>query len=177
MKQAFQWLSGIVRDVAHVRRNLRVQSLSRPGPRASFFRPLRLEMLEDRRVLANLAVTNAFLIDGQSQPITQPVVGEQITVRVNFTTNSLAPGTSYRIAYTVDGVTLSFDEITSGAGLTSGTFHWSRSGWFAESVGSHNVTVTLDADNGIGETNEADNSVQLASAWRAVSRSRVRELC
>jgi murein DD-endopeptidase MepM/ murein hydrolase activator NlpD len=130
--------------------------------RGNFFRPLTLEALEDRRVLANLAITSAFIADGNLNAISQSVVGERIMVRVNYTTNMLAANASYRIGYTVDGVTIGYTGLTTGAGLTSGSFDWSRSGWYAESPGTHNASVFLDADNTVAETNEADNTASFS---------------
>ncbi|MFP6619243.1 MAG: hypothetical protein VB877_07855, partial [Pirellulaceae bacterium] len=48
-------------------------------------RPLFLEPLEDRRLLAaNLTLVDAYLVDGQNNQITSPVLGERIGVKVTF---------------------------------------------------------------------------------------------
>lgn len=111
-------------------------------------------------LVGNIRAVEAFLIDGQSQRITSPVVGEQIAVQLNFETQSLAAGASYDIRFVVNGIPLTSGSLTSGAGLAQGTFSSLRSGWFA-SLGNNTVTVLTDSGNAIAETNELDNAVTL----------------
>ncbi|MEJ7596031.1 MAG: hypothetical protein WKF77_31360 [Planctomycetaceae bacterium] len=40
------------------------------------------EQLEDRLLLSNLAITDAYLVDGSGTKITSPVVGERLEIRV-----------------------------------------------------------------------------------------------
>lgn len=119
------------------------------------------EVLEDRWVPANIAVTGAFLYNGQGTQITAPVLGERLYVRVTYDTQDLPADASYNLRFAVDGVPLTFTAITSGAGLTSGSWFYTRTGWFAESLGTHTATVTVDSTDTILETNEADNSASI----------------
>src|SRR5262249_3927676 len=65
---------------------------------------------------------------------------------------------SYRISYAVDGVTQFAGPFTVGAGGAGvQSWAWYLRGWFA-APGAHTVTVTVDADNSVAETNESDNT-------------------
>ncbi len=119
-------------------------------------RPL-VELLESRRLMANLSFSDVFLRDGNGDRIETPVIGEQVAVQAAFVTQSLPSDASYRIEFKVDGVPLSSPEIDSGAGVRSDDYYWWRSGWFA-TPGTKTVTVTLDADNTVQETDETDNT-------------------
>jgi murein DD-endopeptidase MepM/ murein hydrolase activator NlpD len=118
-----------------------------------------LETLEDRLTPANLALTNAILTNSQIQPLTgAPAIGELVTIEAIWNTTDLPANASYRISYTVDGVTQFSDPLTFGAGSSgTGGWGWAPFSWFA-SPGTHFVTVALDPDNTVAETNEGDNA-------------------
>ncbi len=70
---------------------------------------LRFESLEERVLLANITITDAFLVDGSGSHLAgSPVVGQKIGVRANWATIDL-PGTiaDYQVEFRVDGVPLS----------------------------------------------------------------------
>jgi murein DD-endopeptidase MepM/ murein hydrolase activator NlpD len=112
-----------------------------PRPARCFIVP-RLEELEVR-LTPNITLTNAFLVDLHDHPLT-PAKGEQIYVEADFTTEGLPSNASYRVSYTIDGVTLNTPFLNWGAG-SSGTGNWAAvwGGWYA-APGTHNVTVTID---------------------------------
>ncbi|HJQ25162.1 MAG TPA: C25 family cysteine peptidase, partial [Blastocatellia bacterium] len=89
---------------------------------------------------------------------TTPVLGEQVYVMVNYQTEGLPSGASYRIQASLDGVPISLTNMTSGAGSTGvGGWSWLLGGWFATS-GTHTIAVTLDADNSVAENDETNNT-------------------
>jgi autotransporter-associated beta strand protein len=106
----------------------------------------------------DITLTNVFL----SLPVspfsaTTPVVGEEVFVRVFYTTRNLPATASYRLEAKLDGVPISITR-TSGAGLASASANWVWGGWFA-SPGAHTVEVTLDADNSVAEVDESNNTL------------------
>jgi hypothetical protein len=69
---------------------------------------LGVERLEERRLLADLRLTNVLIIE-PDQPGTSitPVIGERICVRASYTASNMPASPSYRLEYVVDGVALS----------------------------------------------------------------------
>ncbi len=116
-----------------------------------------VEILEDRALLANLAIAEAFLVSGTNVRQTNPILGEQLEVRANYTSANLASNASYAIRVTIDGVSVDRQNITSGAGFGTGTWFADVFHGFAES-GTKVVTVTLDSLNQVTEDNENDNT-------------------
>jgi murein DD-endopeptidase MepM/ murein hydrolase activator NlpD len=140
-------------------RTTRPQSASRRAARA---RRLHCEALEDRRMLANLFVVDAYLVDSAGSRVNEVVIGQKIGVRLDWRTKDLPAGiASYQVEFRVDGVPLRSDDITYGAGQTSPSFWWYKTGWYA-SPGPHNVEVVLDVDNDVPENNETDNTFAFA---------------
>jgi hypothetical protein len=140
-------------------RTTRPQSASRRAARA---RRLHCEALEDRRLLANLFVVDAYLVDSAGSRVAEVVIGQKIGVRLDWRTKDLPAGiASYQVEFRVDGVPLRSDDITYGAGQTSPSFWWYKTGWYA-SPGPHNVEVVLDVDNDVPENNETDNTFTFA---------------
>jgi murein DD-endopeptidase MepM/ murein hydrolase activator NlpD len=124
------------------------RKVHRSFPRAGRRPPCRfiiphLEELESRITPSSITLTNAFVVNVHDQPMT-PDIGEEVFIQANFTTQGLPSDASYRVSYSVDGVTLETGPLTWGAGH-SGTEFWYAywGGWFA-SPGTHNVTVTID---------------------------------
>lgn len=153
MERFKQWLSR-----TNTKKRRVIQNMACVADRRTHFRRLAVEHLEERRVLANINVTGVTLIDGQSRPMTEAVVGERIRLRVNFTTTDLAADASYRISFKVNDVPIEFAGIDFGAGLSTGAFFATARGWFAEFVGAQSVNVTVDADNTVVESDELDNT-------------------
>jgi hypothetical protein len=125
------------------------RSAHQSPPRPSRRRPCRfgvprLEQLEDRVTpTGSITLTNAFVVNSANQAMT-PDLGEEVFIQADFTTQGLPSNASYRVSYSVDGVTLETGTLTWGAGA-SGTGFWNAywGGWFA-SPGTHNVHVTID---------------------------------
>ena len=108
----------------------------------------------------NLAVTSVQIVDGGNNPMT-PVAGKRFWVRVNFSyANPVC--TSYAIRRVVNGWEHDAPEINWGCGLKGTTF-WTHfwGAWVMHHGGTYSVTLTLDANNAIAESNEADNTVTL----------------
>jgi murein DD-endopeptidase MepM/ murein hydrolase activator NlpD len=128
-------------------RRLANRVLRRPGTApwkrpAPPFRP-RLEQLEDR-VTPSITLTNAFLVNYDDQPVTALDKGEEVFIQANWNTQGLPSDASYRVRFSVDGVTLSTDYLNFGAGASdSQDWQWYLGGWYA-APGTHNVTVTID---------------------------------
>lgn len=111
------------------------------------------QSLETRALLTNIEVTAAFLVDGQGNQMDDAILGEQMGVRVRYTTDQIAT-TQHRIEFKVDGV---IRDVTTTHGTGgAGTWSWIRSGWYA-TAGTHQVEVFVDADNQIAEDDETDN--------------------
>ncbi|MBX3439085.1 MAG: peptidoglycan DD-metalloendopeptidase family protein, partial [Planctomycetaceae bacterium] len=105
----------------------------------------------------NIVVTQAFLQDGNGNTIANPVLGEMVRVRVQFTTFDLPADAAYEIHFAVDGVVLSSGVISFGADLAVGNWFWWHRGWYAE-PGTHTVSVTVDVTNSVDEIDESDNT-------------------
>ncbi len=117
------------------------------------------EKLEDRSLLSNLAITDAFLVDGNNIRINRPLLGEQVEIRSLYSTSGLSASASYAIRFVVDGIVVDNPELTFGAGSATATENWFADMFhgYAE-AGSHSVRVILDPFDQITETNESDNS-------------------
>jgi hypothetical protein len=131
-------------------------SSRRPRVQAS---PLALERLEDRTAPANLAIVSHQLVDSQFNTVTSPDIGEQVFPQVVWTATGLPSDAKYTINYTLDGVTLTPPPFTFGAGASgSPTFNWAWGGWYA-TAGMHTVTITLNPDHAVTESDYTDNTV------------------
>ncbi len=117
-------------------------------------------MLVPEQAEPNLTVTSINITDGDGSPIT-PVAGQGFYVRVDFQYDN--PVCSpYRIRRVVNGWENLSVPISWGCDHTGSTLWshlWGR--WLMHHGGTYSVTVTLDADNAIAETNEADNTATL----------------
>ena len=116
------------------------------------------ERLEDRSLLSNLAITDAYLVDGTGAKITSPVLGEQLEVRAAYSTDSLSVSAAYAIRVIVDGVAVDRSGVTFGAGIVTGTWLAGVFHGYAE-AGPHSVQVILDSLNQVSEVNESDNTL------------------
>jgi murein DD-endopeptidase MepM/ murein hydrolase activator NlpD len=117
------------------------------------------ETLEDRSLLSNLAITDAFLVDGNNIRINRPLLGEQVEIRGLYSTSRLSVSSSYAIRFIVDGIAVDKTDLTFGIGSAAATENWFADMFhgYAE-AGSHTVQVILDPFNQVVETNESDNS-------------------
>ncbi|MCA9058045.1 MAG: peptidoglycan DD-metalloendopeptidase family protein, partial [Planctomycetaceae bacterium] len=115
-----------------------------------------IEFLEDRALLANIAVTGARLRDFSGSTVTTPFRGEMVALEVSFQTADLDSADSYDISFSIDGTTVTTTGLTYGAGLAFGNWFVWRSGWFATNA-SHDVVIQVDSGNSIAETLESDN--------------------
>jgi hypothetical protein len=148
----------------------------RRGKRRNRFQRLALERLESRRVAAgDLQLTGASWTAFDGSPIEQVFVGEQIFLRADWKAANLATTDRYVVRFSVDDDPLDSSPITpaSGAGggagsdgnvnlggLTADGRFWRRGAWFA-APGVHTVTVVLDPENSVAETNENNNAMTL----------------
>ena len=123
------------------------------------------ETLEDRSLLSNLAIANAFLVDGNNSRISNPLLGEQVEIRSLYSTSGLSDSSSYAIRFIVDGIAVDKTDLTFGAGSAVATENWFADMFhgYAE-AGSHSVQVILDPFNQVAETNEVDNSLTFSYA-------------
>ncbi|MFO1003892.1 MAG: peptidoglycan DD-metalloendopeptidase family protein [Planctomycetaceae bacterium] len=121
--------------------------------------PAATETLENRSLLSNLAISDAFLVDGNNARINRPLQGEQVEIRSLYSTNGLSVSESYAIRFIVDGIAVDKTDLTFGTGTAAATENWFADMFhgYAE-AGSHTVQVVLDPFNQIVETNETDNS-------------------
>ncbi|CAN5221315.1 hypothetical protein BH11PLA2_BH11PLA2_17390 [soil metagenome] len=124
------------------------------GPR-SVSRPLHCEPLEDRLAPANLAITSAFNCDGTGVALTNPVYGQDVYIRVNWNASGMAGTEQGTVRYTVNGVVIDSSAFTYIAG--SNPYSSYRPTGFIGST-PWTVTVTVDPNNVILETNESDNT-------------------
>jgi hypothetical protein len=117
-----------------------------------------LEYLEYRITpTGNIVLTNAFVVDSNDQPLTTINAGQKVYIEGDFTTRGLPSNASYRVAYTVNGLTLDSSYITYGAGK-GGTQSWYEYwGNFMATAGENQVTVNVDPDQSVPETSYADN--------------------
>ncbi len=127
------------------------------------FRP-DLSFLENRLALTgNIAVTNAFLVDANEQSLTALTAGEDVRVQVDFTTEDLPANASYRIAYTLNGVTRDSEYVTFGAGRPGISSWHDFSPGFIASPAANQVSVIIDPDNSVPNTNQADAATSFSA--------------
>jgi len=116
------------------------------------FRRLIVESLEPRTLLANMAVTNAYLIDLDGDPVAEPTTGTLVRGRVDFTYSGIPSGTPFQVKFTFDNQTYTRNMKTGGFAI----FSFTNENWLLE-PGPHTFQVQVDSLGQISETNEADN--------------------
>ena len=115
----------------------------------------------------NIIITNASVVDSSDQPLAVVNIGQWIDIQANFTTQDLPSDASYRVAITVNGLTMDTSYVTYGAGDSGeGGWYYYWGGWMA-TPGTNQVTVTVDPDQSVAETSYADNSINFT--FNAVS--------
>ena len=112
--------------------------------------------LEDRLAPANLSLTAAFNCDGYGVALSNPVYGQDVFIRANWNASGMAGTETGTVRYTVNGVAADSSVISYLAGSNAYGFY--RAGWWIGST-AWSVTVILDPDNLIAETNESDNAM------------------
>ncbi|HEX3150835.1 MAG TPA: Ig-like domain-containing protein, partial [Gemmataceae bacterium] len=110
------------------------------------------DTLEERWNPANLTITNLLLVDGNNSPIAATPLGEQTTLRAEWTVTGVPAGTQYLVRFTFDGVTFDSAPITQDSQTNMSVW---RPTWFA-TAGNHAVTAKVDGANSVAETDESD---------------------
>jgi hypothetical protein len=119
--------------------------------------PITADKVENLNGAPNLAITSIQIANSSGSPIS-PVAGKEFWVLVSFTYDN-PTCTYYTIRRTVNGWTHTAPEINWGCGDSGTTSWWHYWGtWVMHKSGTYSVTVTLDADNAIAESNETDNT-------------------
>ncbi len=134
--------------------------LSRRARRAHRF-PVRpsIEFLEVRLTpTGNIAVTNAFLVNPSDQPVSSVSPGEYVDIQVDFTTQDLPSGASYRIEFDLNGLTFDTAYIGYGAGESGLQSWYYYDGSVVPSPGANQATVDVDPDQSVLESSYADNT-------------------
>ncbi len=111
-------------------------------------RPL-LEVMERRISLTgDITITNALVDNADIQPLTTVNVGEWVYIQAEFTTQNLPSNASYRVAFTVNGLTVYSPWGDWGAGQQTGSGNpcWGK---FSASAGTNDVTVIIDPDHSL----------------------------
>lgn len=121
-----------------------------------------LEVLEERITpTGNLAITNVAVVDANDQPLTDINAGEWVYIDADFNSEDLPSNSSYRVAFTVNGLTMDSVELSLGAG-DSGTDSWTYDlGSFQACPGTNQVTATVDPDHSVPETTYGDNAMSI----------------
>lgn len=137
-------------------RRSRVRSGARSGRRHPG-----IERLEGRQLLAaNLRIEQLLFVDVDNRPIDNPVVGELVHLRVDWTANDVPLADSFRLQLT--DTTAGRTPITlnsptyNGAGNGLFSFSTTFEGWYA-SPGQHVIQIVLDSQDSVTETAESDN--------------------
>jgi murein DD-endopeptidase MepM/ murein hydrolase activator NlpD len=115
-----------------------------------------VEVLEDRLNPVNLRLTGALTVDAFNVPEPNPVYGQMVYVRATWASENMVGGETCTVRYTLNGYPVDSGAVTHTPG--NGSWYWYRGGWYA-GTGSFTVTVTVDPDNLIAETDESDNSL------------------
>lgn len=109
----------------------------------------------------NIAITSVVIVNVSNVPIT-PTAGKRFWVRATWSyTNSLC--TPYSVGRVVNGWEENkAPDVTWGCG-NGGTTNWVHvwGAWVMHTTGTYSVTVRIDPNNTIGESNEADNAITL----------------
>ena len=102
----------------------------------------------------NLRVNNTQILrDGNGGFVNSIPVGQMVVMQVNFSSEGITAGSPFTVRFDMDGVPIDYvaDWVTGDGNW----FVW-WSGWYA-SPALHNLSITVDVNNQIAETNESDN--------------------
>ncbi len=118
-----------------------------------------LEALELRVTPAgNLALTGVQIDDSNGTPLSTISAGEMVFIQANFTAANLPGGSSYDVAYSVNGLTRNGPTLTFGAGVSRTNSSNQVSASFIATPAHNQVAVTIDPGHTVAETTYADNS-------------------
>jgi hypothetical protein len=124
-------------------------------------RRLHLEVLEPRRVLANLTATDFYLLDSDGNRFdAPPSEGDLALIAIEFQTEGL-PGIPHQVEWCLNEIcnSTSLDWGTGVEGYGWWIFIW----WIGPVPGGENVVrATLDAYDVVEETDESDNTKGLS---------------
>ena len=104
---------------------------------------------------ANLKLNSAQIADGLGNPQSHLLVGQQIVLRADWSSANVQ-GVNYTVGFYFDGIRVDSNEITAVGGNLS--YWWYRYGTYA-SPGTRTLTIVLDPDNRVAESDESDNSI------------------
>jgi murein DD-endopeptidase MepM/ murein hydrolase activator NlpD len=116
-----------------------------------------IEPLESRYLLANIHLVDAYLVDASGNKLASVAVGQQPFVQVEFTTTGLAAGAHYDVRTSTSGRTFT-STIDWGAGGAGTGFWIFRSPQMLVRPGLQSVSVSLDVNTDVTETDEGDNT-------------------
>ncbi|HJZ93393.1 MAG TPA: peptidoglycan DD-metalloendopeptidase family protein, partial [Gemmataceae bacterium] len=129
-----------------------------------------LLQLEERTAPANLRLTGVVLVDATNAPEANPVYGQNTFVRAEWASEAMA-GTepAVPVRYTANfpvnyffpgssAVSYPADSAAINLGTGSGSWSTYRGGWYAGTA-PFTITITLDPNNQIAETDETDNTL------------------
>ena len=112
--------------------------------------------MEQRRLLANLSATDAYV--GFAWPYEDLIEGQYIGVSVIYDAIDL-PDTEYAIEYSVNGLKAEPPNITDGRDGADGEYRNGISRWYAQ-PGVNTVEIRLDSNIQIAKTDESDNVIR-----------------
>ncbi|MEM7479331.1 MAG: peptidoglycan DD-metalloendopeptidase family protein, partial [Planctomycetota bacterium] len=120
----------------------------------------RIESLEERQLLnADLAILDAYLINGVGARIDNPVEGQSLDVRVQYEMNGLADGRAFRVSFSLNGMIYESDYLFAEQGQGVIELRDEHVGYAAKGA-NQQVSVLLDSANAIEETDESNNAMQ-----------------
>ena len=116
------------------------------------------------------------MVDGKRIHPLAGNIGEWVYIQADFTTLNLPSNASYRVGFTVNGLTLDTQLHHLGCrqlGDMSWNLYW---GTFIATPGTNQVTATVDPDHSVAETSYADNDHELHLQCRCRRRSATHDL-
>jgi murein DD-endopeptidase MepM/ murein hydrolase activator NlpD len=132
---------------------LGARKLPPPSRPASRRVRLAVESLEERQLLSglpslslpSLSLTDLSFANAGGASVGTPAVGEQVYLRVDYTTQHLPAGAQYRFEFAIDAATRDSGLLDSGA--TGAAAPAGMAGPWVVQSGQHTVSVRLDAGN------------------------------
>ena len=115
-----------------------------------------IELLEDRVLLANIHLMDAYFTDADGNPYASVAVGQQAYIEVTFQTTDLPADASYNV-YTLTGGTSYTSSVSWGAGQAGTHNYVYRAGPHLIHGGNQSIVVLLDDPSAVNETDEFDN--------------------
>ncbi|HEV8604442.1 MAG TPA: peptidoglycan DD-metalloendopeptidase family protein [Tepidisphaeraceae bacterium] len=116
-----------------------------------------VERLEDRILLANIHLIDAYLTDVDGNPLATVAVGQQAYIEIRFQTTDLPAAASYDVR-TATGGSSYVNNINWGAGIAGAANYVYREGPHLIQDGGQTLSATLDVASAVAESDELDNS-------------------